>query len=95
MKTTRIYLGIFALCFIVGLGLLIMSPATTVAGPDPCNSHCSITKCALPGPYGCTTQYAYVRCYAWAYEVCDPEFPVQYNCRCNLIYCTDEACNIQ
>ncbi len=95
MKTLRVYLGILVVCFAVGMGLLLASPATTQAGPDPCNSHCYKDGCQLGSLWNCATDYAYVRCYAWYGPICDEEIrPIEYNCRCSLLYCTDLACNI-
>ena len=92
MKTLRVYLAIFSICLAFGFSMMLLSPTTTQANQDPCSATCYSDHCAPASAWGCPTLYSFERCYAPRTSPCDP--PPEYNCRCRLLYCTDDACNI-
>ncbi len=88
MKTMKVAFALFAVCFILGMGLIAAYPgdanAFSIPDPDPpCNTQCSKIVCM--GQDGCGYDYRHYNCYMSTVAPMGCTGP--FDCRCRFVGC--------
>lgn len=88
MKTMAVLIGTLAVCFLLGVGLQIVSPTDAVAGESNCcNAPPSIPVCGSDPTQECEPYELsqYWRCYL-SKPLCE-----DYNCECWSVGCGEQC----